>query len=91
MKTGEILQSVAAQAPGPTPPDAVDESAALHPLLARRPEKKVLIVVLSADRGLCGAFNTNMNKAAEREWRAHARPPARRSRSSRSGGRGAST
>jgi F-type H+-transporting ATPase subunit gamma len=30
----------------------------------------VLLVVLSADRGLCGAFNTNINKAAEREWRA---------------------
>ncbi len=41
----------------------------LHPLLQRRPEKKVLFLVLSGDRGLCGAFNTNVNKAAEREWR----------------------
>jgi F-type H+-transporting ATPase subunit gamma len=31
-----------------------------HPLLATRPEEKLLIVVVSADRGLCGAFNTNV-------------------------------
>ncbi len=41
-----------------------------HPLLARRQEKKVLFVVLSSDRGLCGGFNANVNKAVEREWRA---------------------
>ena len=65
VKTGEILQSIAAQSS-----QGEDEGKPLHPLLARRPEKNVLIVVLSADRGLCGAFNTNVNKAAEREWRA---------------------
>jgi F-type H+-transporting ATPase subunit gamma len=67
VKTAEILQSVAAQA---GQANETGEAEALHPLLARRPEKNVLIVVLSADRGLCGAFNTNINKAAEREWRA---------------------
>jgi F-type H+-transporting ATPase subunit gamma len=67
VKTGEILQSVAAQSP-----QGEDAGKSLHPLLARRPEKKVLVVVLTADRGLCGAFNTNANKAAEREWRARA-------------------
>jgi F-type H+-transporting ATPase subunit gamma len=66
LKTGEILQSVATQGSS----GSADGTEALHPLLARRPEKKVLLVVLSADRGLCGAFNTNINKAAEREWRA---------------------
>jgi F-type H+-transporting ATPase subunit gamma len=40
-----------------------------HPLLADRPEKRVLLVVITSDRGLCGAFNTNINKRAEREWR----------------------
>src|SRR5687768_2458970 len=40
-----------------------------HPLLVQRPEKRVLLVVLTSDRGLCGAFNTNINKRAEREWR----------------------
>ena len=40
-----------------------------HPLLVGRPEKRVLIVVLTSDRGLCGGFNTNINKRATREWR----------------------
>lgn len=37
-----------------------------HPLLARRPEKNVLLIVVSGDRGLAGAFNTNVMKAAMR-------------------------
>src|SRR5262249_19057175 len=40
--------------------------AAGHPLLAVRPEKKVLILVVTADRGLAGAFNTNLIKMAQR-------------------------
>jgi len=40
-----------------------------HPLLARRPEKNILLLVITSDRGLCGAFNTNLNKAAETFWR----------------------
>ncbi len=40
----------------------------LHPLLTSRPENKVLFVVLSSDRGLCGAFNANVMKAVTREW-----------------------
>ncbi len=40
-----------------------------HPLLVQRPEKRVLLLVLTSDRSLCGAFNTNINKRAEREWR----------------------
>jgi F-type H+-transporting ATPase subunit gamma len=40
-----------------------------HPLLVKRAEKRILLVVLAGDRGLCGAFNTNINKRAEREWR----------------------
>ena len=31
-----------------------------HPLLERRPEEKVLVVLLTGDRSLCGAFNTNV-------------------------------
>lgn len=46
---------------------AIDQS--LHPLLVERAEKRVLLVVLTSDRGLCGAFNTNINKRAEREWK----------------------
>ena len=37
----------------------------VHPLLAARPRKIVEVVVISADRGLCGAFNTNILKAAQ--------------------------
>ena len=37
-----------------------------HPLLARRPEKTVLLAVITGDRGLAGAFNTNIIKAAMR-------------------------
>jgi F-type H+-transporting ATPase subunit gamma len=40
-----------------------------HPLLARRPEKTTLILVLAGDRGLCGSFNSAVNKAAERAWK----------------------
>ncbi|WP_437335195.1 ATP synthase F1 subunit gamma [Sorangium sp. So ce394] len=42
---------------------------AAHPLLVTRPERRVLLLVLTSDRGLCGAFNTNINKRAEREWK----------------------
>lgn len=31
-----------------------------HPLLQRREEKKVLGIVISSDKGLCGAFNSNL-------------------------------
>ncbi len=67
VKTSEVLNAVAAVAHSndPNPNDDVPA----HPLLARRPEKKVLYVVLSSDRGLCGAFNTNVNKAALRSAR----------------------
>src|SRR5438552_3597567 len=45
-----------------------------HPLLAEHePERNVLLVVVTADRGLCGAFNTNvirasMNAIRDRGW-----------------------
>lgn len=39
----------------------------LHPLFAPREVHGVLYVVVTADRGLCGAFNTNIIKAAEHE------------------------
>jgi F-type H+-transporting ATPase subunit gamma len=64
VKTAEVLGSVAGSMAGE---DSGDEP--VHPLLARRPEKKALYVVFSADRGLCGALNTNVNKLVERSWR----------------------
>src|ERR1700722_9870707 len=48
-----VLRSAAAR---------MDTSA--HPLLEHRPEEKVLVVVLTGDRSLCGAFNTNVLRRA---------------------------
>lgn len=39
------------------------ERAAAHPLLATRPVKRELLLVLTADRGLCGGFNSNIARA----------------------------
>ncbi len=35
-----------------------------HPLLAQRPEQNILLVLVTGDRGLAGAFNSNVLKAA---------------------------
>jgi F-type H+-transporting ATPase subunit gamma len=37
-----------------------------HPLLAQRPEHNILLIVVTGDKGLAGAFNTNILKAAVR-------------------------
>jgi F-type H+-transporting ATPase subunit gamma len=65
VKTGDVLESVAST----MATAAESENEPVHPLLARRPEALTLFVVFTADRGLCGALNTNINKAAERAWR----------------------
>jgi F-type H+-transporting ATPase subunit gamma len=58
-QTAELLHSLAAR---------VDQS--VHPLLADRDDTKadakVLLVVVTADRGLCGGFNTNLIKEGGR-------------------------
>jgi F-type H+-transporting ATPase subunit gamma len=44
----------------------------VHPLLERRPENRILVVVLTGDRSLCGAFNSNVIRRAShflREYR----------------------
>jgi F-type H+-transporting ATPase subunit gamma len=41
----------------------------LPDLLVVRPVEKVAVIVVSADRGLCGAFNTNVNRLSERKIR----------------------
>jgi F-type H+-transporting ATPase subunit gamma len=51
-----VLRSVAGR---------VDPS--LHPLLTvreRRPDSKTLVIIVTADKGLCGSFNTNAIKGA---------------------------
>ena len=37
-----------------------------HPLLAERPENNILLIVVTGDKGLAGAFNSNLLKAATR-------------------------
>ena len=53
-----VLANVAAAA-------AFDDRASENELLARREERNVLLVVISADKGLAGAFNTTLIKGAQ--------------------------
>lgn len=58
-----VLESIAVR---------VDQTS--HPLLARRPgaeQGATLLVVITADRGLCGSFNTNILKATGAFLREH--------------------
>src|SRR6185295_5189822 len=43
-----------------------------HPLLQVRPEQRILFIVVTADRGLCGAFNSNIVRTAAAFLREHA-------------------
>lgn len=56
------LGATLASVTGRIPPR--EDGAPAHPLLSRRPERKVVLVVVTGDKGLCGAFNTNVNRAA---------------------------
>jgi F-type H+-transporting ATPase subunit gamma len=42
-----------------------------HPLLARREERRIDLVLLTSDRGLCGGFNSNLVRQAETFLREH--------------------
>ncbi len=59
-KMEEVLQSLAGSVEG----DA-------HPLLEVRDAKKLLLLVITSDRGLCGGFNANLCKAADRYIKEH--------------------
>ncbi len=54
-----VLRSVAARVEQPS-----------HPLLVERPVQRILLVLVTSDRGLCGAFNSNAIRAAQ-YYRAH--------------------
>jgi F-type H+-transporting ATPase subunit gamma len=54
-KIREVIQAVAGRAGR----DA-------HPLLSSRETKKVALLVVTSDRGLCGGFNSNLLRAANR-------------------------
>ncbi|HEX8908832.1 MAG TPA: ATP synthase F1 subunit gamma [Anaeromyxobacteraceae bacterium] len=45
---------------------AASEGKATHPLLAARPVKRAELVLLTSDRGLAGAFNSNVIRRAQR-------------------------
>ena len=55
----DVLSNVAAAA-------GSNESIASSPLLQQRPEQRILLVLMTSDRGLAGAFNSNLIKAAQR-------------------------
>ena len=42
-----------------------------HPLLAVRPENNILVIVLTGERGLAGAFNSNVLRKAHEFFRGH--------------------
>ncbi len=43
-----------------------DAGMAPHPLMAVRPQKRVEVVLLTSDRGLCGGFNANIIRRGQR-------------------------
>ncbi|SRR5579884_1373794 len=45
---------------------AAQSGADVHPLLAVRPENRILSVVVTADRGLAGGFNSNLLRMAQK-------------------------
>jgi F-type H+-transporting ATPase subunit gamma len=51
-----------------------DPDTASHPLLVRREEKRVLLLVITGDRGLAGAFNASVIKTAQRFIAEHKDP-----------------
>ncbi len=60
----EMLASVASRV------SSIDGPA--HPLLERRPEQRILLLLLTGDRGWCGAFNSNLLKASQTFLAEHA-------------------
>ncbi|MEM9067552.1 MAG: ATP synthase F1 subunit gamma [Myxococcota bacterium] len=62
LKTLEMLSAVAARA-------KEDNEENVHALLAVRPTKRVMLVVLTSDRGLAGAFNASICKEAFKRWK----------------------
>jgi F-type H+-transporting ATPase subunit gamma len=59
---GGMLRSVLANLAAAA---ALDDVAGENELLARREEHNVLLVIITADKGLAGAFNTNLIKGAQ--------------------------
>jgi F-type H+-transporting ATPase subunit gamma len=55
----KVIANVAAAGAG-------DDRVSANPLLAQRPDKRALVILVTGDKGLAGAFNTNLIKTAVR-------------------------
>ena len=55
----ETMENLAAAVAG-------DDAAAESPLLARRDEKRILLILLTSDTGKAGAFNANLTRAGQK-------------------------
>ena len=62
----QMLTDVAAAATA-----EADDQAVENPLLAERAERRILLVLITGDKGLAGAFNTNLIKGAQRFFTEH--------------------
>src|SRR5579864_8703466 len=62
----QVLGNVAAAA-------AADERVASNPLLAQRPERKIQLILVTSDKGLAGAFNSNLIKSSQKFAAEHPR------------------
>ncbi|MDQ6664879.1 MAG: ATP synthase F1 subunit gamma [Acidobacteriota bacterium] len=61
----EVLGNLAAAA-------ASDERAGSSPMLANRPENRIELLFFTSDKGLAGAFNSNLIKASQKFFAEHA-------------------
>jgi F-type H+-transporting ATPase subunit gamma len=67
---GALLRKVLANVAAAAPSEGSGEES--NPLLARRTEARILLVVITSDKGLAGAFNANIIKSAQHFTSEHA-------------------
>src|SRR5258708_12577652 len=67
VKTQEVLANLVATS-RPSDEVVAASSEPVHPFLVERPEKTVVLLVLTSDRALCGPFNTNITNMAHPHW-----------------------
>lgn len=72
-KMGELIRLVASLSDSPTQSPLIRREDVLASDRAEKgAKKKLLLLVVTSDRGLCGAFNSNVIKTAQRWAQAHA-------------------
>jgi F-type H+-transporting ATPase subunit gamma len=60
---GSLLRKVLANVAAAV---ASDDNAGQNPLLVRRDEQRIMLIVITGDKGLAGGFNANLIRAAQR-------------------------